>query len=201
MKLRSVVATFVLFLVSGSSGELSRLTTELLPGLHIGGKTRAQGWTVLDALDDPHVDVVGNIEDLSMFGDGSFRSVYASHVLEHLELGDPIRQALNEVFRVLAPGGVFFIGIPDMKALARLLLDTPGSDQEAQLRILRISYGGHTTKYDYHYLGLTLELLESALKHIGFRSVVQVPGFDLFDDATCLRIDGVPVSLNVMAVK
>jgi len=48
---------------------------------------------------------------------GSCRGVYASHVLEHLCLDD-CRTALLETFRILAPGGVFRLVVPDLHLYA-----------------------------------------------------------------------------------
>ena len=48
------------------------------------------------------VDLIGDAEDLSRFGDGSQDFVIANHLLEHLE--NPIR-GLQEMARVLRPGG------------------------------------------------------------------------------------------------
>jgi SAM-dependent methyltransferase len=46
--------------------------------------------------------------------DGSFQAVYASHLLEHLRWGDA-RQLLRECRRVLAPGGVCRMVVPDLR--------------------------------------------------------------------------------------
>jgi SAM-dependent methyltransferase len=46
--------------------------------------------------------------------DGQFEAVYASHLLEHLTWGDA-GQLLREARRVLAPGGVCRIVVPDLQ--------------------------------------------------------------------------------------
>ena len=52
--------------------------------LHLGcGLKRIPGWFHVDALDYPHIDHVGRVEDLSFIGDGSVEVIYAAHVLEH----------------------------------------------------------------------------------------------------------------------
>lgn len=53
---------------------------------------------------------------------GSAQGVYASHVLEHLSLED-FRLALRETFRILAPGGIFRLVVPDLKSRASHYLD------------------------------------------------------------------------------
>jgi ubiquinone/menaquinone biosynthesis C-methylase UbiE len=52
------------------------------------------------------------------FADGSADAVYASHVLEHLyrEQG---QQLIRESFRVLAPGGVVRIVVPDLNSIVQ----------------------------------------------------------------------------------
>ena len=60
----------------------------------------------------PRVDVVDDAERLSGFADKSLDFVIANHVVEHLE--DPIR-ALENMVRVLRPGGVVFLTLPDAR--------------------------------------------------------------------------------------
>ena len=53
-----------------------------IPGsrkLHIGGKLSAAGWEILNVLDGPNVDHVGDAVDLSRFADATFAEVYGSH--------------------------------------------------------------------------------------------------------------------------
>ena len=67
--------------------------------------------------------------------DGSVDGLYASHVLEHLSLAD-CRQALANSRRMLRPGGVFRLIVPDLKARARAYLEA-GDDPAAAHAFLR----------------------------------------------------------------
>ncbi len=53
--------------------------------------------------------------------DGAFECVYASHLLEHLYLNQG-RRLLAECFRVLRPGGVVRIVVPDLHVCAEAFL-------------------------------------------------------------------------------
>lgn len=55
------------------------------------------------------------------FGAGEVDAVYHSHVLEHLSRGDAAT-LIRECARVLAPGGVLRVGVPDLEQLARQYL-------------------------------------------------------------------------------
>jgi len=57
-------------------------------------------------------DVVDEGERLSKFADESLDFVIANHMLEHVE--DPV-EALNHFLRVLRPGGIVFITLPDAR--------------------------------------------------------------------------------------
>src|SRR5262249_39619387 len=61
------------------------------------------------------------------WGDGAFEAVYASHLLEHIHLEDA-KRLLRECRRVLKPGGVIRIVVPDLKAVALEYLGMPGKD-------------------------------------------------------------------------
>jgi SAM-dependent methyltransferase len=57
-------------------------------------------------------DVIDDGERLGKFGDESLDFVIANHMLEHVE--DPI-EALRHFLRVLRPGGVLFLTLPDSR--------------------------------------------------------------------------------------
>jgi hypothetical protein len=50
-------------------------------------------------------------------------------------------------------------------------------------------------------VGLTLEFLSDYLSVAGFSIVKRVETHDLFEDSSTLEIDGVQISLNVIATK
>ncbi len=70
----------------------------------------------------PQNIMVANLAKGIPFGDETVDVVYHSHVLEHLDR--PVALAfLKEAFRVLKPGGIIRIVVPDIEMLTRAYLD------------------------------------------------------------------------------
>jgi predicted SAM-dependent methyltransferase len=80
--------------------------------LHLGsGGHPLDGWVNIDVLGmepDLYWDLSGGIP----FPDGSAAAVFLEHVIEHFPLADDL-DLLDEVRRVLAPGGIVRLGVPD----------------------------------------------------------------------------------------
>lgn len=169
--------------------------------LHIGGQVRKDGWEVLDANPGPVVDHVGNANDLSRFADGTFAEIYASHVVEHLDYKDELARTLKDWHRVLAPGGRLYVSVPDMDVLAELFLAKDQLSLEERFFVMRMMFGGHVDRYDYHVVGLNEEFLGEFLELAGFDNVRRVGDFGLFEDTSAMRFRGVAISVNLIAEK
>lgn len=168
--------------------------------LHIGGLEAKPGWKILNIQPGDGVDFVGNCGDLSRLADESVTEVYAAHVLEHLGYLDELPRALAEIHRVLVPGGIARLSVPDFELLCRMFLH-PELAADARYHVMRIMFGGQTDPHDYHHVGLTWEFLENYLKEAGFVSIKRVSEFGLFDDASSLKLFDNLISLNVEATK
>lgn len=168
--------------------------------LHIGGLLSSPGWEVLNANPGPHVDHVGNAEDLSRFEDHTFDIVYSSHVLEHFDYIDQLPQVLKEWLRVLKPDGKMYVSVPDMDVLSKLFVSESLTLME-RFHVMRMMFGGHTDQYDFHYVGLNEEFLGLFLYDAGFEEVTRVERFDFFNDTSRMLFKGVPISLNVIATR
>jgi len=168
--------------------------------LHIGGMEKRQGWKILNVQAGPDVDFVGDCTDLGRFADGSVQEIYASHVLEHLSYQDRLPRALGELYRVLRPGGAAMISVPDLEVLCRLFLD-PRAKVRDRFEIMRMAFGGQMDPHDFHFVGLSYDLLYNFLFGAGFRRIEQVKAFGLFRDSSTIEYMGEPISLNVVAHK
>jgi SAM-dependent methyltransferase len=108
-----------------------------------------------------------NVARRFRFGDAAFDAVYASHLLEHLHT-DVAEHCLREVHRVLAPGGVLRLAVPD---LDRMVADYDPGDPD---RFLWGIYQGRgrrskrTARHWWHYNAASLTALLSSL---GFSEV------------------------------
>ena len=171
--------------------------------LHIGGMEKKEGWKILNIQKndgrEKHVDLVGDITDLSQFDDGSIEEIYASHTVEHIDNND-VQKTLKGIHRVLKDGGKFYVSVPDMDILCRLFLD-PKAPLNIKYEVMRMMFGGQVDEFDYHYFGWNMLLMEYFLKDAGFKKIERVKSFSLFNDTSELSFHGVPISLNVIAYK
>ncbi|MFH0998665.1 MAG: methyltransferase domain-containing protein [Pseudomonadota bacterium] len=179
---------------------LCRKALHKIRKLHIGGKLRVDGWEILNAVDAPYVDHLGNAADLANFEDGTFQAVYSSHVLEHFDYLE-LEKVLREWKRVLVPGGIIYASVPDLDTIAALLIKRKRSDLEGQFQLMRMMFGGHIDKYDYHYTGLNQTILTHFLRAAGFIDIQKVINFRLFSDTSQMKVNGVAISLNMTAIK
>jgi predicted SAM-dependent methyltransferase len=184
--------------VSSSAAASSRAPAVDGIKLHIGGWEKRAGWLILDALPGPFV--VGSCSDLSFLSDNCCSEVYASHVLEHLGYNGEFQKALKEIYRVLKLGGRLRASVPDLETLCRLFLH-PSLNGADRFHVMRMMFGGRTTDFDVHHVGLNFEFLGGFLQETGFRDIRRVPGFGLFTDTSTLLFGNVPISLNVEAWK
>ncbi len=106
--------------------------------LNLGcGKRHHPAWTNVD-FKSAGLDVIAH--DLSKglpFSDESFEAVYHSHLLEHFSKNyAPV--FLKDCFRVLKPGGIIRVVVPDLESIVRLYLilleKSVKGDEEARKR-------------------------------------------------------------------
>lgn len=73
-----------------------------------GGHTVPEDWLNVDPRHGSRPDLCRKIQDgVPSIADNSVDVVRASHVMEHIAAGDDRINALNEVYRILKPGGEF----------------------------------------------------------------------------------------------
>lgn len=167
--------------------------------LHLGGKIPHPDWKILNAVPGSNVDYVSNAVSLELFEDNSVDKLYASHILEHLDYREA-RTGLSEWYRVLKEGGEIMIAVPDLKKLSKLILRNDLSVNDIR-KVTAMFYGGQIDEYDYHKAGYSLETLADLLLSIGFKDIIKVESFGIFQDTSVMVFMGEPISLNVVARK
>jgi SAM-dependent methyltransferase len=81
----------------------------------------------------------GNIIEGLPIPDNSVRGLYCSHVLEHIHRND-VQLALANSFRVLLPGGIFRLVVPDLFWRVKNYLDNVGSGEATDLLQKRLHF-------------------------------------------------------------
>jgi SAM-dependent methyltransferase len=92
-----------------------RATAVAAMRLNVGcGPATISGWLNVDCTLVPGVDLVGDLREGLQLADASIDYIVAMHVLQDLPYLD-VLPALRELRRVLKPGGVLRLGLPDLE--------------------------------------------------------------------------------------
>jgi SAM-dependent methyltransferase len=182
-----------------------RLSPPMLPSaadgrlrLHLGcGMVDAAGFVNVDLLEAPHVHVQSPIDDLSVLRDGCADLVYASHCLEHFGYRRS-RSVLEEWVRVLRPGGLLRVAVPDFAVITRAYAGgTPLREIQGFL------LGGQDYRLNFHAAVFDEAFLRDLMAGVGLDEIRRwepgaVDHHDFTDEsaATC-RIGSETVSLSL----
>jgi hypothetical protein len=100
---------------------------------------------------------------MAVIPDASCQEIIASHVLEHVEWPNGFK-ALAEMARVLSPGGVLKVAVPDMASLAYML-----ARGESPFSVIGHVYGGIglNNSFENHRFGYTAQMLIDILSVLG----------------------------------
>lgn len=155
--------------------------------LNLGsGPNPMPGYVNIDLLEAEGINV-GPVYPLSRFSDGSCNEVRASHVLEHFPQGLAL-SVLEEWVRVLVPGGLLKVAVPDFAKIAQAYVN--GDDWNYAGYVM----GGQTDQRDFHKALFDEEGLREAFRVLG---LVDIGKWEPdFNDCSSL-----PVSLNLCGRK
>jgi len=181
--------------------------------LHLGcWKRHIPGFIHVDLCDLPHIDHCHSVEKLPMFEDDAAELIYASHVLEYFDR-EAAEAVLDEWRRVLAPGGILRLAVPDFPALAKVY------EQTGELQRLlgplygrmQVVCGAEPPRTIYHRTVYDFPSLRQLLEKAGFDNVHRYDwretihkDYDDHSQAYFPHMDkehGLHLSLNVEATK
>ena len=153
---------------------------ELSINLASGGQGLT-GWVNVEFRRFDETTLVLDLRRPLPFTDGSAKRVLAEHVVEHLDFSSDALNLAKEVHRILGPGGVFRVIVPDLEAFAKAYvaggkvawaalgwnLDAMPHDVHTPMHILNHTFhqGGE------HLFGYDFEILSWMLKKAGFDKV------------------------------
>ena len=173
--------------------------------VHLGcGEIDSPGYVNVDAQPAPHIHYVSDVTDLSMFPADHADLVYACHVLEHTP-HPRLRQTLWEWWRILKPGGVLRLAVPDFEAALRVY---EASDRAIE-PILPILMGTQADRFKVHHALFNEDFLACRLREVGFSGVRRWTPDEAdhhdFEDwsGAVVRVgdEEIPISLNLEGVK
>jgi predicted SAM-dependent methyltransferase len=144
--------------------------------LHLGsGGNNLPGWINIDLV-GARADVAWDLRRPLPFADRAANAVFLEHVLEHMTVAEGMA-VLRHAFRILAPGGVIRVGVPDAGLYARSYVGGDGAIDELRpgrpTRMLALSEvfqeHGHVSAWDGETLALVVEA-------VGFTGAEVMPG-------------------------
>ncbi len=171
--------------------EPAREMPDLRPPLKLqvgSGSNLKQGWINIDL--DPAADLRVDVRQGLPFDDNSAEIIYSEHFLEHLEYPLECADFLRESLRVLRPGGLIHVGVPDSRYVVESCLRTPirpefleavkkhgwGYPEWCRTGFEYINY--HFRLGGLHKFAFDAETLVSQLQRCGFVNVRERP-FDI----------------------
>jgi predicted SAM-dependent methyltransferase len=158
----------------------------------------------VDALVARHIHYIRPVDDLRPFKTNSVDLVYVSHCLEHIG-HQRVDEVLAEWWRVLKPGGVLRLGVPDFEQLLAAFEAGGRNIETIQFFLM----GGQDYPLNVHRTSFTKASLTNRLRAVGFREVrtwqwgsnelTSLPDFTNLQ----VTVDGrtIPLSLNLEAIK
>ena len=174
--------------------------------LHLGcGNVILPGWTNLDIIKLPKIDIIDDIRILSKIPDNSCDIIYASHVLEHVGRNE-FEDVLRTWNKKLKVGGTLRIAVPDFEKAIMWYQKT-----KRIVDIIGLVSGGQKTEYDYHKMIYDRISLTEILIKLGFGDIrewdwknTDHSKFDDYSQSYLPHMDkenGLLMSLNLEAKK
>lgn len=132
---------------------------ELLVNVGAGRRGR-DGWVNVDSTGYPGVDCIYDCRKSLPFSDGSVRGIFSEHFLEHIDYTEEVPVFLTECRRVLQPGGVLRVIVPDAELYLRAYVE----DGWTSLEKVRGLEAGHRDHYYPNAYVTKMELVNQVFR-------------------------------------
>jgi predicted SAM-dependent methyltransferase len=137
--------------------------------LHVGcGKRLIPGFVHVDQVAFAHVDHVQDIRRLANFADNSASLIYACQVIEYFDREEVVG-ILTDWQRVLAPGGILRLSVPNFAVICKLYQSGVTLDKFLGTLYGRIPDGKNG--YVYHRTTYDERSLSELLGKLGFKEI------------------------------
>ena len=192
--------------------KINLLLSEKIPvQLHLGcGKRYIPGFLHIDFGNFPHIDLVGDVSNLSFINDNSVDLIYACHVLEYFDIFE-LKKVLKEWYRVLKKGSILRVSVPDFDKVIEIYKKYENMELIYGFLYGRYPNSGEQNKTIYHKMIYTHKTLKENLITAGFKSMKTYDwketihkNFDDYSQAYIPHMEkntGLLMSLNVEAYK
>ncbi len=169
-----------------------------LGGIGDGKTPNIPGFKIVDLSDDPSVDIRCDVSKLTAIESGSVDEIYASNILEHFKHLDTVN-VLKEWCRVLKPGGLLWVSVPNMDYCMKTFQKYGLTDY-----LRNLIWGDQIHPYAFHYVAFTYGSLAKCVLEAGFSDIEKLYLFPFRVPDCSSNVDtmeGSLVSLNVKITK
>lgn len=133
--------------------------------LHLGcGNVLLPGFINMDIREEVGPDKISLVYPID-YDNSMFDMVYASHILEHFPKKQ-VSNVLQEWVRILKPGGLLRLSVPNFEALLEIYRQTNDLDQ-----IIGPLYGKQDYRHNYHKTVFDYKTLKRLMENAGLTAV------------------------------
>ena len=163
----------------------------------------------LDYFWTPALDLCWDITKSLPFDDNTLNGVYAEHCLEHISFSS-CQKAIGEFFRILRPGGVIRIVVPDAELYMNLYVRSKNGEavrfpyvtdqdiEEGYTPIMSVNrvFRNHGHHFAYDFETLSMMLCRAGFIDISKASYMQGRNSDLLIDSEKRRIESLYIEAS-----
>lgn len=124
------------------------------------GNSGKEGWVNVDGYPGEGVSCLADVRKSLPFEDNSVRGIFTEHFFEHIDYVEEAPHFLRECWRVLQPGGVLRIVVPDLERYFRAYAQ---GDWDLLAKIRPLDGESKDVHYGWHY-NTQMELINFVLR-------------------------------------